>query len=243
MLTIHQATSDEVTPALGAFERGELCQLWHALLNGQARIATRGTTADCHYFEVDPNPGAPAANGEQDPRSTCLTRMLLGEAPKVLQAEIRVAASTIATRISDSLQAMGLQRRGHRTPLLLVVMAHAVHGKVPSQHVQIMRRSAPAGEGWLVWISRPELALAGCLSGGEMDVLVQLLAERNYAEIARHRRTSSRTIANQVASIYSKLEISGRAELLCYLVGVLGSESQGRAAKEAFQGAPMAAAV
>lgn len=244
MLTTHQATNHDVTPELGALDHGEICQLWRALVVGQARIVARGTTVDCHYFEVEPNPDAPASGPERNhSRGSCLSRMLLGEAPKVLQAEIRMSASTIATRISDRLEAMGLERRSHRTPLLLVLLVHAVHGVLPAEHVQIMRRSLPVGEGWLVWSTRPELTLTNCLSPGEMDVLVQLVAGRDYAEIARHRRRAARTIANQIANIYAKLELSGRTELLCHLAGVLGSESRRRAASAASHAPALAAAV
>jgi DNA-binding CsgD family transcriptional regulator len=224
MLTTDQSAnpSHEVSSKLGAAEHTELCQLWSDLLTGQARILTAGTTADCHYFEIGPSPHARAARTLGASRNGWLMRALLGEAQKVIQADAAVSASTIATQLGNTLEALGLPRRSHRTPLLLVLLAHVVHGQLPAQHLHIMRRSTPTGDGWLVWSGRPELVLASQLSPGEVDVLLQLVAGQTYSEICRNRRTSPRTVANQIAAIYSKLKLSGRAQLLCYLAVVSG---------------------
>ena len=45
-----------------------------------------------------------------------------------------------------------------------------------------------------------------------------LLEGRSHAEIARARRTSTRTIANQVSAIFRRLNISGRGELMSFLL-------------------------
>lgn len=225
MLIPDQATSHGVTSQLGAPEHNELYQLWHELFSGRARIVTVGTSADVHYFEVGPKEAGSEPEGRRAVRSACLIRALLGESPKFLQADTGLSASTIATRIGDCLQGLGLPRRGHRMPLLLVVLAHAVHGKVSSSHLQVMRRSLPSGEGWVLWCNRAELQLANVLSPGQLDVLIQLVVGKTYTEIARYRRTSQRTIANQIAAAYAKLELSGRPELLYHLAGLFSSDS------------------
>jgi DNA-binding CsgD family transcriptional regulator len=48
----------------------------------------------------------------------------------------------------------------------------------------------------------------------EHQIIDALLAGRRNADIARERGTSTRTIANQVASIYRKLGVRSRAELV-----------------------------
>lgn len=52
------------------------------------------------------------------------------------------------------------------------------------------------------------------LSSTERKVLVLLLAGRSSREIATERRVAERTIINQVSSIYRKLGVCGRAELM-----------------------------
>jgi DNA-binding NarL/FixJ family response regulator len=52
------------------------------------------------------------------------------------------------------------------------------------------------------------------LSPAERKVLVLLLAGKSSIDIATERRVAERTIINQVSSIYRKLGVSGRGELL-----------------------------
>lgn len=51
------------------------------------------------------------------------------------------------------------------------------------------------------------------LTEAELDVMVGILAGRSNREIARHRGSSTRTVANQVASILKKLGVRSRLEI------------------------------
>jgi DNA-binding NarL/FixJ family response regulator len=52
------------------------------------------------------------------------------------------------------------------------------------------------------------------LTRAERQVAVLLLEGKSHAEIARTRGSAPRTVANQVASLFQKLGIHSRAELL-----------------------------
>ncbi len=56
------------------------------------------------------------------------------------------------------------------------------------------------------------------LSKAEQEVALLVLQEKSNLEIARIRKTSVNTVANQLRSVYVKLGISGRAELIHYCV-------------------------
>lgn len=58
-----------------------------------------------------------------------------------------------------------------------------------------------------------ELPLPDSLSAAEQAVCRLLLTGASNAEIARQRRTSVRTVANQVAAILKKLGAGSRSEL------------------------------
>src|SRR5262245_13517945 len=58
-----------------------------------------------------------------------------------------------------------------------------------------------------------ELPLPDALSAAEKGVCRLLLTGASNAEIARQRRTSVRTVANQVAAILKKLNAGSRSEL------------------------------
>jgi DNA-binding CsgD family transcriptional regulator len=61
-------------------------------------------------------------------------------------------------------------------------------------------------------ISTPSLPPS--LSAAEREVALHLLEGRSNAQIAASRRTSVRTVANQVASLLRKLEVRSRAEFV-----------------------------
>lgn len=54
------------------------------------------------------------------------------------------------------------------------------------------------------------------LTTTEVEIARDVLAGHSNAQIAQRRRTSVRTIANQVASIYRKLQVRSRLELSLY---------------------------
>jgi DNA-binding CsgD family transcriptional regulator len=65
-----------------------------------------------------------------------------------------------------------------------------------------------------VWsIPRPERRHAS-LPPAELAVVGWLVEGLSYHDMARLRGTSKRTIANQIASVFRRLRVSGRNELL-----------------------------
>jgi DNA-binding NarL/FixJ family response regulator len=60
----------------------------------------------------------------------------------------------------------------------------------------------------------PQLTPPQNLTAAEHDVALAVLAGASNREIALRRGTSERTVANQLRSIYSKLGISGRIDLI-----------------------------
>jgi DNA-binding NarL/FixJ family response regulator len=86
-----------------------------------------------------------------------------------------------------------------------------------------------AGVEEIAIFSFPLAAGGSPLTTSESQVVVALLAGKRNAEIARARGTSTRTIANQVASIYCKLGVRSRAQLIAHaaiLLGRSGSEEE-----------------
>jgi DNA-binding CsgD family transcriptional regulator len=61
--------------------------------------------------------------------------------------------------------------------------------------------------------AREPPAPASILSDAESVILAAILEGRSNAEIARTRRRSVRTVANQVASLFRKLRVRSRGEL------------------------------
>lgn len=65
-------------------------------------------------------------------------------------------------------------------------------------------------------LAPPRTRLTGAesqLTAAERSVIELALAGLSNSEIAERRRSSARTIANQLAAVYKKLGVSGRREL------------------------------
>jgi DNA-binding CsgD family transcriptional regulator len=139
-----------------------------------------------------------------------LNQMLLTPSRKQLAVALGLSASSIATLSKQCLDSIGLSCTPCTAPPLLIIAAGAACAQA----------SSPTGERWilaphfeLIRAARPELKFAGAFSRAEFDVAQRLLEGNSYAEIARCRQTSARTIANQVASIFQRVGVSSRNEL------------------------------
>ena len=73
----------------------------------------------------------------------------------------------------------------------------------------------------------PGWELPPSLSPSERDVAAAILQGLSNAQIAAQRRTSVRTIANQIASIFGKLGVASRTEF-AYAVGAGKWSAEGR---------------
>jgi DNA-binding CsgD family transcriptional regulator len=58
------------------------------------------------------------------------------------------------------------------------------------------------------------VALPECLSAAERDVALGVIAGKSNAQIAAARGTSARTVANQVASLFEKLGVRSRQQII-----------------------------
>ena len=93
--------------------------------------------------------------------------------------------------------------------------------KIEESVVQLVPHSFVAhelsidGEAYAVLeIALRELEPPAGLSSAEQAVVSGVIQGKSNAEIAADRGTSIRTVANQLRSVYGKLKISGRAQLL-----------------------------
>jgi DNA-binding NarL/FixJ family response regulator len=72
------------------------------------------------------------------------------------------------------------------------------------------------GESLVVSFRVPAVDWSSLLTRTETEIAHEVLAGLSNAEIAKKRGTAVRTIANQVASIYRKLQVRSRLELSLY---------------------------
>ena len=206
-------------PSLPSFEASAastllpLSRVWVAIRSGAALVRGIEQTADRLYITLERRKPRAAVSRIVRRRLDVLERLLLGDSGKVIAYDLDVSMSTIATDRILACRSIGLDATSSRKPMLLVMAVHAAFGFVdPFAHVQETNANQTT-----LSIERPERHVASRLTTTELEVLSDIVDGFSHAEIARRRCRSIRTIANQLASIFHKLRVSGRASLLAKL--------------------------
>jgi DNA-binding CsgD family transcriptional regulator len=148
-----------------------------------------------------------------------LENAMLSGVRKHVAVEVGLSCSSIAVIMQSCFQFMGLSCLPSRIPGLVVAAAHARHhleGQ-PLPAYKTPERVDLTFSQRTITVARPDKLLTSWLAPAEYAVIHLLIEGMTYAEIAEARRTSVRTVANQVASGFRRLDVSGRAELLCLL--------------------------
>lgn len=70
---------------------------------------------------------------------------------------------------------------------------------------------------WRCWSSRPEARIPEALTAAEQDIAARVFLGETTPEIARARGVSRKTVTNQLESIFRKLGVFSRAELVLLL--------------------------
>jgi len=194
----------------------DLGLLWHELLAGHVRVSGAFHTASHCLMGVVRGTSTPV----RPERARILERVLMGESQKAVGYDVGLGASTITSACQDVLSRVAHCRRVSHAPLLLVMAVHSARGA--RSMVAHVDEVAPGVE-LLLSASLPK-GLVTMLSPSEGHVVNLVLEGSSHAAVASRRHTSPRTTANQLASIFKKLGISGMGELRSKLVQGVGIE-------------------
>jgi DNA-binding CsgD family transcriptional regulator len=189
--------------------------LWQDLLRGALKIAGAPDAAGYALQLAPAEP--PTSSSHRARRQVCLQTVLRGEPQKAVGVDLGIAPPTIAGMLRAALTDMGLDMPFSRIPIAVPLLAHAAETGLVATSCEVTDR-APIEPVWQLTLSPPEQVLTSLLSPAECDVVTRYIAGESYAEIAMIRRSSSRTVANQLALSFKKLRASGRFELIRVLV-------------------------
>ena len=175
-------------------------EIAEALLRGHMRLVSR---------EDDGAGGAVLGFEAYDARLTERERELLsaaesGVANKFVALERSLSCSTVSESVHTAMTKLGFANRAE----FLKVVA-CLRAAEPGNTARLR------GNETACWLALPieALNLDPRLTQAERQVVVGVLNGRTNAAIAKARRTSSRTVANQLAGIYRKLGVASRWEL------------------------------
>jgi DNA-binding CsgD family transcriptional regulator len=200
-------------------ERVELAAIWEELIAGTCKVESWAHDADTWSMVLSRRPTLTRAPGlglrARDVE--ILEQALLCGVRKHVAVEAGLSCSSIAVILQSCFQFMGLHCLPSRIPGLLVAAAHARRHEATPLISPLRGRADRQFAEQTITVPRPDTALAAWLAPAEHTVITLLIEGHCYAEIAEARHTSIRTVANQVASGFRRLGVSGRAELLCLL--------------------------
>lgn len=202
----------------------DLAAIWRLLLDG------RGVIRDVFYSPTRwlaiysaPPTDAPARSVSRRVRRL-FDALLSGERQKNAAFEHGLCASTISINAHRGLEQLGVFRTPCKAPPVLALLARAGRG-LASPSARTCSVSVGGEKYEVLSVERPELLLLRTLPPAEFHVLCRLVEGATYERIALERGTSQRTIANQVRSVFQRLAVSGRAELIVRLLELAAAAS------------------
>lgn len=189
-------------------------EFWPALIAGRWTLVDRFESGGRRLVVACRNdPLAAPYHMLRGAEAAVLRRALAGVAGKVIAADMRMSDATISRLIARSLRRLGLRSLAEAGALLALPVSSVGVGHGPTTVdvgvVQLRSPDAPPGR----------LEASALLTAAERGVLSGVLEGHSHRTIAARRHTSLRTIANQVASIFRKLGVHSRRELIARILG------------------------
>jgi len=207
-----------VAGARPADEVATLSALWTELIDGLCKVEhTEFTQHTCTVVVTREHRSSGTAARLSARDREILERALLEGVRKSVAVDFGLCPSSIAEILRRCFVFMGLSCWPSRIPLLLVMAAHARQAPAAERAAKVVLAQNQQFLRQTISVGRPDNELSKWLSPAEYAVTRLLIEGKSYEELARLRQTSKRTVANQLASAFHRLGISGRAELMCLL--------------------------
>lgn len=190
-------------------------QLWQELLDGNwAVLVQQEVDGRCFVLarRDDARTRLPLSLTDRESRAAALA--VRGHSNKYIAYELGVSISTGYTLVSSAIEKLGLRSRVELVELFGALSAQDSSKLSSSWAIRADCFAADCSSYALFEITVRRLEPPGGLTRAERDVVLGVLRRKSNAEIARARRTSKNTVANQLRAIYVKLGISGRSQLI-----------------------------
>jgi DNA-binding CsgD family transcriptional regulator len=187
--------------------RTDLAALWRSSREGRLHFPETYCLGGRAFARVELALGRrrPSAVG-----ASLLERVFEGESQKVLAIEEGVSIPTVATHCGNALRAVTHRLSVSHAPIIVVMAALAASG-VALGHARL--EDVEHDRSWLVSVEVPGATFRDRLSSSEHEVALLSIEGATHEAMARQRGTSQRTVANQLAAVFRKLDISGRGAL------------------------------
>lgn len=196
-----------------------LVDIWSGMCGGSLALVEHFVTEDIDYAVLQERCESDALAHRLTPgQADVLVRLVTGQRQKSAALEIGVSNTAVTLRAQRCIHRLGFDCKPSRLPMFLVLAALASTGRaVGAPAAMVERHDCDVHHACLYGVRRVDNALPTSLSRAEQEIARMIAEGRPVASIAEHRRTAARTVANQVKSIFAKLGVSSRLELLALL--------------------------
>jgi DNA-binding NarL/FixJ family response regulator len=147
-----------------------------------------------------------------------LRRTLLGARQKVVAMDSHKSHSSVTGRLGSCMSAMGFDPHASRAPALLVAAAAAAAGQTRLSNARTTQIEQGGTHYWIVSVPRLEDAVAHSVTPTELKIVKLVVEGMTHQRMAQEHGSSPRTVANHISSVFHRIGVSGRSELLVYLV-------------------------
>ena len=222
-LTHAAVAIDRARASLPVQDPGGALDTWRAFVDGRCPLVLSFDCEGRHFMILRPAGVGVCASGLTARERQVVLYRARGYALKFIAYELGLTASTISSCVASARSKLGLRSDVE----LIATFSQPDPPGQPEQHAEPelcaprgLRKSALVHKGThLLVLSflRCDFEVPACLSDAERYVLGFLLSGEPMAKIAARRGTSLHTVCNQVASIYKKVGVGSRAELVSKL--------------------------
>jgi DNA-binding NarL/FixJ family response regulator len=188
-----------------------LLPFWRELASGLCGIVDAFFSDDRCYLVLSPR-RAGAAGPVEARRMEMLEALLSGLRPKCIAMDLGLAPSTVALHFKLAMASIGIAGRPSRMHPLLMLIARAASEPAVARCSTLETQAK--GELRVLAIPRPDGQLKAQLPTAELEIVQCLVEGLSHQDMALRRGTSTRTIANQISTVFRRLRVSGRNELL-----------------------------
>lgn len=196
----------------GPFPRfGTATEFWSELIQGRWQVVHRVDTSAYRYILA--RGSAPKRRLTVRERQV-LDLVVAGATDKQVSETLDLSVSTVATHRSRAIEKVGLGSLALTTQLAWAARLEDTCSCVPTE---VWAERAARGEFRVIRLPRLASRLPKSLSEAERAVAGWLTDGLSNREIADARKVSERTVANQIRSIFYKIGVGRRADLVVRL--------------------------
>jgi DNA-binding NarL/FixJ family response regulator len=181
----------------------------------ELKIINHFAAEDRIYLVTESRDTRPSAReGLSQRERDVLCQLLAGQSQKAISYELGLSPSTVATHASHAFAKLNLPPCPCSIPLALVLITQAACGAIVLRDARVTASLRNGRRYSVANLARPPGTRLARLTDAERAVALGLVEGASKFDIARERSTSVNTIGRQISSVFSKLDVRGRFELI-----------------------------